>query len=88
MNVELYVSKCGIRIILIHNIKNLTICCKVLKIRDDKGGKSNFNRFKKSIKNGFKKRNFYVNIEYVDLVVKSGVKWREITKLGCNYVYR
>lgn len=43
---------------------------------------------KKILKSAYKKRNFYVNIEYVNSVVKSGVKWSKITKLGCKNVYR
>lgn len=30
-----------------HEIKNLTICCKVLKAKNDKDRKNNFNRLKK-----------------------------------------
>lgn len=35
---------------------------------------------KKILKKLFKKRNFYVIIEYVNSVVKSGAKWSKITK--------
>lgn len=41
-----------------HNIKNLTIYCKVLKARNDKGRKNNFNRLKKYIKKHFFKEEF------------------------------